>query len=162
VAVIADKPGIIVVFLDVIGDDVVIVFARPGNARSEFGQAYVRVSPDPAVRYEAIVPMVAPDEFIILERVGRGDGENVPDAGIVIDGKSAIIAVEYLECPTAPGEIVFPRFPGEQNPGPAVSIDPEHRDIAVGFRLEVDSGVLSAPVGIVVPIGPEADTLTFG
>ena len=48
-AVVADEPRIVVMFLDVVRNDVIVVFAGAGDLRSEFGQAYVRVSPDPAV-----------------------------------------------------------------------------------------------------------------
>jgi hypothetical protein len=162
VAVVADKPGIVVVLLDVIRNDVIIVLAGPGDARSEFSQAYVRVSPDPAVRNQPVVPVVAPDEFVILEWIGRGDREDIANAGVVIDGECAIIPVEYFEGPAAARKIVLPRFPGKQHPEPSVSIHPEHRDVSVGFSLEVHSGILTAPVRVLVTVSPEADALTFG
>jgi hypothetical protein len=162
VAVITDEAGVVVVLLDVIRNDVIVVLAWPGDLRSEFGQAYVRVSPDPPVRDQAIIPVVPPDEVIEAEGVGGRHGKEIAHAGIVIDGKGPVIPVENFERSTAPGEIVLPGLPGEQNPDSPVGINANDCDVPVGFGFEVDPGLFTPAIGVFIAIGPEADTLAFG
>jgi hypothetical protein len=162
VAVIADEPGIVVVLLDIIRNDIVVVFARPRDARSEFGQGYVWVSPDPAIGDQAVIPVVSPDEFVIEERIGGGDRKEVADPGIIIDTEGAVIPIEDLEGAAATGEVVFPRFLGEEHPNPAIGIHSEHGDVPVRFGLEVHPGLFPASIGLFLAVRPETYPLLFG
>jgi hypothetical protein len=149
-------------FLDVVGNDVIVVLARAGDARSEFGQAYVGISPDSSFGDQSIIPVVTPDELIVLERVRRGYGKEVSDTGIIIDGERAVVPIQHFKRATASREVVFPRLARKQNPDSAVRIHPDHRDVPVGFRFEVDPGFLAPAVGVLIPVGPETDALPLG
>jgi hypothetical protein len=106
--------------------------------------------------------VITADKLIEPEWIGRRHGEEIADPRIIIDRKGAIIPVEDLKGPAAPGEVVFPWLAGEQNPDPSVGIDAKDGDVAVGFSLEVHPGLFTPAIRVLVAIGPQADALAFG
>jgi hypothetical protein len=64
-----------------------------------------------------------------------------------------------LELPAAAGEIVFPRFTGEQDSDTTVGIDTEDCDVSILVEPEIDPDALTAAKDRrVPPVRPQLDT----
>src|SRR5229473_3569801 len=88
-AIIAQEAGIVVVLLHVIGRNVVVprAVAVGHHALRQVRDRHIGVPVHATVRDHAVIPMVVALEPVVAEGVGRGDGEDVADAGIVVDGE---------------------------------------------------------------------------
>src|SRR2546421_5436925 len=115
-------------------------------------------SPDPAVGDQPIIPVVLALDAVVHERVGRGDGEQVADTRIVIDGEGvAVVSALHLIVATAAGEIVLPRLARKQHAHAAVGIDAQDGYKSIPIGAEMDAHGLAAGVGVVAAIGPDLD-----
>src|SRR6185295_18045490 len=134
VAVVAKEPGIVVLFIYIVGDHVVVVVdVVPRNdAVDEVHQGDVGIAHhSPAGRDDPVIPVVAADKVPVVEGIQAGYGKQVPLAGVVIDHERVTVAVPVnLILLVTPGIGIVPGIAGEQHPDATVGIDSENRDIA--------------------------------
>ena len=78
VAVVADEARVVVVVVDVVGRNVVVVIAGWREPRRQVGEPDVGIALDASAVDQTIVPVVTPGDVAEVERVGGGDGEEVP------------------------------------------------------------------------------------
>jgi len=164
VAVVAQEPGIVVVLLHVIRRDVVIpiTVAVGHDALCQVGEGDVRIAAYPPVGDQPIIPVVLALDAVVLERVGGGDGKQVADTRIIIDGEGvAVVSALHLVVATAAGEIVLPRLARKQHAHAAVGIDAQdgYKGIPIGAEMHTDG--LAAGVGAVTAVGPDLDAGTI-
>jgi hypothetical protein len=148
-AVVADEPGIVVVLLNVVARQVVIEVALGRDLGCEVGHGDVRITLDPAIGDDPVIPVIPHHEMVVGERIGRRDGEDVADAGVIIDGESrAIVAPNQLQVLVAAGEVVVPGVDREEHPDPSVGVDPDHRHVGVAVGPDVHLGIFPPLVGL--------------
>ncbi len=146
--------------LDVVRRDVVIpITVTVGHdALCQVGEGHVRIAADLPIGDQPIVPVLVALDAVVHERVGRGHGEHVTDARIVVDieGVAAGSAL-HLVVSTAADEAVLPRLAWEQHAHPAVGVDTQDGDEGVPVGSEVHANPLAAGVRTVAPVGPGLD-----
>ena len=147
---------------DVVRDHVVIPVGVPfrNDALREISHRHVRVAAHPAIRDDAIVPVIAALDLVVDERISRRDREQVADAGIIVDRKGVApeLAAVDLEVPARAREVVFPRIAREQHAHPTVRVDTEDRDVGVLIEAEKEPHPLTAGInGPLATIGPCLD-----
>src|SRR5229473_2126424 len=154
-AIIAQEAGIVVVLLHVIGRNVVVprAVAVGHHALRQVRDRHIGVPVHATVRDHAVIPMVVALEPVVAEGVGRGDGEDVADAGIVIDGECVAVGLALnLVVPGAAHEVVFPGLAREQDAHAAVGIDANDGDVGVLLGAEVHADALAARIRILAPV----------
>src|SRR2546425_4636296 len=165
VTIVAQEPGIVVVLLDVIGNDVVVPVGVVGrdDALREIGQRHVRIAAHPAVGHHAVVPMVAALERVVDERIRRRDGEEIANAGVVVDLEhiAGLVAL-HLELPPTADVVVLPWLAGEQHADAAVGVDAQQREVGILVRADEDANPVTSGVGIVAAAGPDLDAGPIG
>src|SRR5229473_1475099 len=164
-AIIAQEAGIVVVLLHVIGRNVVVprAVAVGHHALRQVRDRHIGVPVHATVRDHAVIPMVVALEPVVAEGVGRGDGEDVADAGIVVDGECVAVGLALnLVVPGAAHEVVFPGLAREQDAHPAVGIDANDGDVGVLLGAEVHADALAARIRILAPVRPHLDAGTIG
>jgi hypothetical protein len=87
VTIITDEAGILVTALDVVGGDVVLVVSPRRDPGRQIGERNVGVAPNSAIGDDSKVPVVTPGDLVVLERKRRGDGKEVSNPRVVIDGE---------------------------------------------------------------------------
>src|SRR5713226_5636423 len=164
-AIIAQEAGIVVVLLHVIGRNVVVprAVAVGHHALRQVRDRYIGVPVHPTVRNHAVIPMVVALEPVVGEGVGRGDGEDVADAGIVVDGECVAVGLALnLVVPGAAHEVVFPGLAREQDAHPAVGIDANDGDVGVLLGAEVHADALAARIRVLATVRPHLHAGTIG
>src|SRR5204862_4783047 len=124
------------------------------------GVTAVWVTLSAAVGYPAIIAVVTALALIVDERIGRRHGEEVADAGVVVDRKciAAQCAAIDLEIPPPAREVVFPRIAREQHANTTVRINTEDRDIGVLIDSEIQPDAFAAGInGGVASVRPQLD-----
>src|SRR5207237_10554343 len=147
VAVVAQKPWIVVVPLDVVRREVVVPVAvvRGHDALRQVRDRHVGIAVHATVRDGAIVPMVPAFERVVHQRVAGVDGEDVADPrGIVDVERVARVATRDLVVAAAAREVVLPRLAREQDPHPAVRVDAQDGDVGVLLAAEVNAHTVAA------------------
>ena len=151
--------------LDVIGNDVVIPVGVIGrdDALGEGGERHVGVAAHSTVGDHAVVPMVAARDRAVDERIRCRDGEEVPDAGAIVDLEhvAGFVAL-HLDLPPAADEVVLPRLAGKQHAHAAVGVDAQQRDEGILVRAEEDVNAVTPGIGIVAATGPDRDARAIG
>ena len=157
-AVVAQEARVVVVLLDVVGDDVVVPIGVPfgHDALSEVGERDVGIAAHAPIGDHSVVPVVTALNGVVCEGIGRSDREEVAYAGIVVDREGVVgRAAVDLEVPAAAREVVVPRFAREQYAHATVGVDAKHGDEGVAIELEVDPDALAAGIyGGFAPVGP--------
>jgi hypothetical protein len=105
--------------------------------------------------------LVAANDAGVVERLRRGDHEEVADARIVIHqkGASTRCVIESDQAPAAdPG--ISPRLTWKEHPQTTVRVDPKHRHIAINAGTRVHPHAVPATVRILA-VGPDADPRFF-
>src|SRR5947199_6943643 len=160
VAIVAEEARVIVVLLHVVRRDVVVPVgvAVRDDALGEVGEGDIRVAADAAIRNNAIIPMIFALDGIVDEGIGRRDGEDVPNAGVVVDveriARGALL--DFVVTASA-RETVVPRLSRIQDAHPAIGVDAEDGDVSVLFGAEGDPRRLPAGIRIVPAVGPDRD-----
>ena len=160
VAVVAQEPRVVVMLPHIVGHDIVVPLrvALGHDTLGEAGERDVGVAADAAVGDSAVVPVVAPFDRVVGERVGCRDRENIAHAWVVIDVKGlARVGSPDLVVPVTASEVVLPGLAREQGLHPPVRIDAEDRDERVLLGAEVDPDGLTAGIRVVAPAGPDFD-----
>src|SRR6185295_13046905 len=96
-------------------------------------------------------------DLVVLEWMGRGNGEEISDAGVVIDGERAAgVCDGDLVGPPPAYPRRAPGLAGEEGSETSIGVDPEHGHVARLVGPEIDPGTLTPPVGGLA-VGPHTD-----
>src|SRR5438477_454399 len=113
--------------------------------RSSFtGRCGTRVMNRP-VCDETIIPMIFALDGVVHERIRCRHGEDVPDAGVVVDVEGlGGRTLQHVVLAAAAREIVVPRLARVQDTHPTIRVDPQDRYIGVLLGAKVDPRRLPA------------------
>ncbi len=154
---VAHESRVRVAVIYVVGDDVVVVAPRRCEPCGQIGERDVGIAAQAASRDEPVVPGVAARDGAEVERIRRGEREDVahPRRVVYVEGRLPSRTREHAVAHVA--EVcIAPGLIRKEHLDAPLGVYPDHRDVGGLDHPEMHPGRVATGVGIRA-IGPDLD-----